>query len=61
MATDDRGASHWAAIYDRAREGLEHIDLADTVAQALDRVQRFVTRIDQPSASTPSPNDNLTQ
>ena len=38
---------HWAAIYDRAREGLDHIDLAETVAEAADRVQRFVARIDQ--------------
>jgi hypothetical protein len=52
---------HWAAIYDRAREGLDHVDLAETVAEATDRVQRFVARIDQSAGSEPIPNDNLTQ
>jgi len=51
---------HWPTIYDRAREGLDHIDLAGTVADAADRVQRFVARIDQAAASEPAPSDNLT-
>lgn len=42
-----RALRHWPAIYDRAREGLDHIDLAETAARAADRVQQFVARIDQ--------------
>jgi hypothetical protein len=44
--TTIRALPHWPAIYDRAREGLDHIDLAETVAAAAQRVQRFVSRID---------------
>jgi hypothetical protein len=51
---------HWPAIYDRAREGLDHLDLAETVGEAAARVQLFVSRIDQAAASKPTPNDNLT-
>lgn len=51
---------HWPAIYDRAREGLDHLDLAETSAEAAARVQCFVARIDQAAASKPTPNDNLT-
>lgn len=49
---------HWPAIYGRAMEGLDHIDLAGTVAGAAERVQRFVARIDQavPTESTPAEN-----
>lgn len=54
-----RAHPHWAAIYDRAREGLEHLDLAGTVAEAADRVQRFVARINQLQPSGPAANDNL--
>jgi hypothetical protein len=46
-----RALPHWSVIYDRAREGLDHVDLADTVADAADRVQRFVTRIAQAGPS----------
>jgi hypothetical protein len=41
-----RPPSHWSAIYERALEGLDHLNLAETVAAAANRVQRFVTRID---------------
>jgi hypothetical protein len=41
-----RALPHWPAIYDRAREGLDHIDLAEAVAAAARRVQRLVLRID---------------
>jgi Nucleotidyl transferase AbiEii toxin, Type IV TA system len=44
---------HWPAIYDRAREGLDHLDLAETAAEAAARLQVFVTRIDQAAASEP--------
>ncbi|HSY14525.1 MAG TPA: nucleotidyl transferase AbiEii/AbiGii toxin family protein [Jatrophihabitantaceae bacterium] len=44
---------HWPAIYDRGREGLDHLDLAETAAEAAARVQRFVARIDQAAASEP--------
>jgi hypothetical protein len=37
---------HWAAIYEQALEGLEHLDLAENVSMAADRVQRFVAWID---------------
>lgn len=37
--------SHWSPIYTRALEGLDHLDLAPAVADAIDRVQRFVNRI----------------
>jgi hypothetical protein len=47
-------------IYDRAREGLDHLDLAETMADAADRVQRFVARIDQATASEQGRSDNLT-
>lgn len=36
---------HWMPIYARALDGLEHLALAPTVAEAVDRVQRFVNRI----------------
>jgi hypothetical protein len=55
-----RALPHWPVIYDRAREGLDHIDLAETAAAAADRVQHFVARIDQAAASEPNPSDNLT-
>lgn len=42
--------THWPAIYDRAREGLDHLDLAKTVVDAAKRVQRFVARIDHARA-----------
>ena len=35
-----RAQPHWTAIYDRAREGLDHLDLAETAADAAERVQR---------------------
>ena len=38
---------HWPVIYGRAMEGLDHLGLAGTVADAAERVQRFVARIDQ--------------
>lgn len=41
-----RALPHWSAIYDRALEGLDHIDLAETVAGAAARVQRLALRID---------------
>lgn len=50
---------HWPAIYDRAREGLDHLNLAETAAEAAARAQLFVSRIDQAAASKPTPNDNL--
>ena len=37
---------HWPAIYARALEGLDHLDLAQTVEAAAQRVQQFVGRID---------------
>lgn len=37
---------HWPVIYKRALEGLDGIDLAETVDLAAERVQRFVDRID---------------
>jgi hypothetical protein len=46
-----RANLHWAAIYDRAREGLDHLDLAETVADAAERVQRFVARVDEAASS----------
>jgi hypothetical protein len=49
--TTIRALPHWPAIYDRAREGLDHIDLAETVAAAAQRVQRFVSRIDASTGS----------
>lgn len=55
-----RALPHWPVIYDRAREGLDHLDLAETMADAADRVQRFVARIDQATTSEPGPSDNLT-
>lgn len=51
---------HWAVIYERALEGLDHIDLAATMADAAERVQRFIARIDQSANSKPAPSDNLT-
>jgi hypothetical protein len=41
-----RPLPHWPAIYRRALDGLEHLDLADTIDAAANRVQRFATRID---------------
>jgi hypothetical protein len=55
-----RTLPHWPAIYDRAREGLNHLDLAETAAEAAARVQLFVTRIDQSAASELAARDNLT-
>lgn len=55
-----RALPHWPAIYVRAREELDHIDLAETVAGAADRVQRFVARIDQAAAPEPDPDGHLT-
>ncbi|MDT4991447.1 MAG: hypothetical protein QOH97_1339 [Actinoplanes sp.] len=49
--TTIRALPHWPAIYDRARDGLDHIDLAETVAAAAQRVQRFVSRIDASNGS----------
>lgn len=37
---------HWPAIYSRALEGLDHLQLAEMVEAATERVQRFVDRID---------------
>jgi hypothetical protein len=37
---------HWPAIYARAQEGLEDLDLAPDVEQAVGRVQRFIDRIE---------------
>lgn len=37
---------HWKPIYARALDGIEHLELAPTIADAVDRVQRFVDRID---------------
>jgi hypothetical protein len=37
---------HWPAIYSHALEGLGHLQLAQTVQKAAERVQRFVHRID---------------
>jgi len=56
-----RAAARWPAIYDRAREGLDHIELAQTATGAAVRVQRFVTRIDQAAGSAPGPSDSLGQ
>jgi hypothetical protein len=36
---------HWPPIYSRALEGLEHLELAETVQPAAKRVQLFVDRI----------------
>jgi hypothetical protein len=36
---------HWPAIYERALEGLGHLELAETVESAATRVQQFVDRI----------------
>lgn len=55
-----RALAHWPVIYDRAREGLDHIDLAETAVKAADRVQRFVARIDRTRAGQPNPSGNLT-
>jgi hypothetical protein len=49
--TTIRALPHWPGIYDRAREGLDHIDLAETVAAAAQRVQRFVSRIEASTGS----------
>jgi Nucleotidyl transferase AbiEii toxin, Type IV TA system len=38
---------HWVTIYDRARDGLDHVDLAEKVTDAAERVQQFVVRIDE--------------
>lgn len=51
---------HWAAIYNQAREGLDHLDLAETVGQAAERVQRFTFRIDAAAASEPGMGDSVT-
>lgn len=37
---------HWPAMYSRALEGLGHLELAATVETAVERVQRFVDRIE---------------
>lgn len=37
---------HWPAIYSRALEGLDDLQLAETVEAATERVHRFVDRID---------------
>ncbi|WP_261899808.1 nucleotidyl transferase AbiEii/AbiGii toxin family protein [Mycobacterium marinum] len=37
---------HWPPIYSGALEGLDHLELAATVEQAVRTVQRFVERID---------------
>lgn len=37
---------HWPAIYSRAMEGLDHLEISKTVDVAAERVQRFVERID---------------
>lgn len=46
-----RAFPHWPAIYERACEGLDHLGLAETVTQAVDRVQQFVSRIDAATGS----------
>jgi len=38
---------HWPLIYSRALEGLDHLELAATVEDAAEAVQRFVRRIDR--------------
>ena len=38
---------HWPLIYSRALEGLDHLELAETVDAAAEVVQRFVVRIDR--------------
>jgi hypothetical protein len=38
---------HWSAIYSRALEGLDHLELAGTADAAAEAVQRFVVRIDR--------------
>lgn len=46
---------HWAPIYDRACEGLDHLGLAGTAHEAAERVGGFVHRIDSsPKRSDPS-------
>lgn len=39
--------SHWPPIYTSALEGLDHLELAETVGEAAEAVQRFVARIDR--------------
>ena len=38
---------HWPPIYPAALEGLDHLELAETVDAAAEQVQRFVVRIDR--------------
>jgi hypothetical protein len=38
---------HWPPIYSGALEGLVHLELAETVEEAAEAVQRFVDRIDR--------------
>jgi hypothetical protein len=38
---------HWPLIYSRALEGLDHLELAVTVEEAAEAVERFVARIDR--------------
>ena len=40
---------HWSPIYAGALEGLDHLELATTVAEAARGVLRFVERIDMAS------------
>lgn len=47
-----RAERHWAPIYGRSLEGLDHLGLASTVDAAVERVQAFVDRIDQINSKT---------
>lgn len=51
-----RAHTHWSAIYNRACEGLGHLDLAGTVEEAAERVEGFVRRIDATIAETSGPS-----
>ena len=42
---------HWPTIYDLAREGLDHLGLAATAADAAQRVQQLVLRVDATTIS----------
>lgn len=42
----DAALPHWPAIYSSALEGLGHLELAETVKVAAERVRRFVDRIE---------------
>ncbi|HZK36808.1 MAG TPA: nucleotidyl transferase AbiEii/AbiGii toxin family protein [Aeromicrobium sp.] len=42
-----RAQPHWSPIYRRALDGLNHLQLAPTVEEAVERVQAFVDRIEE--------------